>query len=75
MISNTELEIAIEIIATKIAIYSKTNNNIIDKRMKELLKERVKVYLGDEKTIKKVFLEYGSEIKGADKSGRKNDIG
>lgn len=67
MITNTELEIAIEVIAAKIALYSEKNNAIIDNRMKELLEERNKVYLGDEKTIKKVLYEYGPEVKGDDK--------
>ena len=30
MITNTELEIAIEVIAAKIALYSEKNNSIID---------------------------------------------
>lgn len=75
MISNTELEIVIEIIATKIAIYSRMSDNIIDDKMKELLKERDRVYLGDEETIKKVFLKYGAEIRGDGKIERNSNIG
>lgn len=56
MVNNTDLEIAIEIIAAKIATYSRTISNIIDDEMKNLLKERDKVYMGDEEIIKKFFL-------------------
>lgn len=75
MINNTELEIAIEIIATKIAIYSRMSDNIIDDKMKELLKERDRVYLGDEETIKKVLFKYGAEIRGVGKNEKNSNIG
>ena len=70
MISNTELEIAIEIIATKIAIYSRTISNTIDDKMKNLLKERDKVYMGDEEIIKKVLFVYGPEVRGDGRYGK-----
>ena len=72
MVNNTDLEIAIEIIAAKIALHSKNRDEIIDDEMKELLKERNKVYLGDEEIIKKVLFTYGPEMRGDGKSERKN---
>ena len=40
MVNNTDLEIAIEKIAAKIALHSKNSDEIFDDEMKELLKER-----------------------------------
>ena len=70
MVTNTELEIAIEIIAAKIATHSRTIGNTIDDEMKKLLKERDKVYMGDEETIRKVFSVYGPEVRGDSRHGK-----
>lgn len=57
-INTEDISIAIEILAME---FSK---NMFDaKKMKELLKERDLVYLGDENTINKVITEYGKELK------------
>lgn len=63
MSKNTKLEIAVEIIAAKIAKTSKEGYSTNDKKMKQLLDERNKMYIGDEEIINKILIEYGPEIK------------
>lgn len=70
MVTNTDIEIAIEIIAAKIATHSRAINNTIDDEMKKILKERDKVYMGNEETIKKVLSVYGPEVRGDDRDGK-----
>lgn len=70
MVTNTELEIAIEIIAAKIATYSRTISDTIDDEMEKLLKEREKVYMGDNETIRKVLSIYGPEVRGDGRYGK-----
>lgn len=63
MNKNTRLEIAVEIMAAKIA---KTAIQGIDPEseiMQELLNEKIKMYQGDEETIEKIINVYGNEIK------------
>ena len=60
---NTKLEIAIEIMAAKIA---KTSREVIDPEdeiIKKLLDERVEMYQGNEEIIEKIINIYGAEIK------------
>lgn len=70
MVTNTDIEIAIEIIAAKIATHSRSINNTIDDEMKNLLKERDKVYMGNEETIRKVLAIYGPEVRGDGRHGK-----
>jgi len=60
---NTKLEVALEILAAKIAETSKNGFSIGDTQMQELLQEREKLYTGDEKVLDKIINEYGKEIK------------
>lgn len=61
MNKNTKLEIAVEIMAAKIAKSAKEGIN--SKDMEKLLNERTKMYQGDEKAIEKIIGIYGEEIK------------
>ena len=63
MNDNTKLEIAQEIMANKIAKVAREKKGIIDKEMKQLLKERVKMYSYDTEIIEKIINEYGKELK------------
>lgn len=60
---NTKLEIAVEIIAAKIAITTKQGFNAKDEPIKKLMKEREEMYNGNEIIINKIIKEYGPEIK------------
>lgn len=63
MNKNTELEIAVEIMAAKIAKTSREGTEPDDEKMRELLEEKVKMYQGDERIIEKIINVYGKEIK------------
>lgn len=63
MNQNTKLEIAIEIMAAKIAKTSREATEPEDEKIKELLDERVRMYQGDEEIIEKIINIYGKEIK------------
>lgn len=60
---NTKLEVAIEIMAVKIASASKKGLTTNDKEMQILLQERENLYSGDEVTINKIIDIYGPEVK------------
>lgn len=60
---NTKLEIAVEIIAAKIAKCSRDGYRIKDYEIKNLLKERDEMYKGNEEIIDKIINVYGKEIK------------
>ena len=60
---NTKLEIAVEIMAAKIAKTSKEGYTINDEKMQQLIKERNEMYIGNDDIINKIIKEYGSEIK------------
>ena len=62
MNANTKLEIAVEIMAAKIAKTSREDNS--EEKLKELLKEKTKMYQGDKEIIEKIINVYGKEIKG-----------
>ena len=62
MNANTKLEIAVEIRAAKIAKTSREDNS--EEKLKELLKEKTKMYQGDKEIIEKIINVYGKEIKG-----------
>ncbi len=61
MNNNTKLEIAIEIMAAKIARTSRENKS--EEELKILMDERTKMYQCDEKIIDKIINVYGKEIK------------
>ena len=63
MNKNTKLEIAVEIMAAKIAKTAREGIGPDDEKMKQLLNERVKMYQGDEEIIEKIIDIYGEEIK------------
>lgn len=59
-LDNIKFEVALEILAMKIAIAISSSN---EKEFKELLTEQNKLYTYDEKIINKILDIYGSEIK------------
>ena len=63
MTLNTKLEVAVELIAEKIANLSNSGVPTNDEKIRELLAERERVYSCDEQTISKVINVYGSEMK------------
>lgn len=63
MTLNTKLEVALEILAAKIAKASKSGFSIEDNEMLVLLDERKKLYAGDEETLDKIITVYGPEVK------------
>ena len=63
MNENTKLEIAVEVMAAKIAKTSQEGIEPEDEKMKELLKEKVKMYQGDEKVLDKIINVYAKELK------------
>lgn len=60
---NTKLEVAVEILASRIAQMSEEGVKTGNKEILNLLKEREKMYSGDEETINKIIEMYGKEIK------------
>ena len=64
MSPNTKLEIAVEILAAKIAKESRESEyNLNEPKITELLKERDEMYKGNVDIINKIIKEYGPEIK------------
>lgn len=61
MNKNTKLEIAVEIMAAKIAKSAKEGMD--SKEMQKLLNERTKMYQGNEEIIDKVIEIYGEEVR------------
>lgn len=59
-LDNIKFEVALEILAMKIAIAISSSN---EKEFKNLLTEQNKLYTYDEKIINKILDIYGSEIK------------
>ena len=62
MNNNTKLEIAVEIMAAKIAKTSREENS--EEKLEKLLKEKTKMYQGDKEVIEKIINVYGKEVKG-----------
>ncbi len=60
---NTKLEVALEILSSKIANMSKKGYTVEDEEMKKLIKEREKMYSGDQEILEKIINKYGPEIK------------
>ena len=63
MNDNTKLEIAIEIIAAKIAKVAREKNGVVDEELRNLLKEREEAYKFNEEVIDKIINVYGAELK------------
>ena len=63
MNDNTKLEVAVEIMASKIAEMSKKGYDENSTEMKELLKEKVEMYNFNPKVIEKIINFYGPEVK------------
>ena len=57
MNANTKLEIAVEIMAAKIARTSREENS--EDKLQKLLKEKTRMYQGDEEIIDKIINIYG----------------
>ncbi len=62
MNANTKLEIAVEIMAAKIAKTSREEQS--EEKIEKLLKEKIKMYQGDNEIIEKIINVYGKEVKG-----------
>lgn len=60
---NIKLEVAVEILATKIAMHSMKGYNVEDEEMQKMIKEREEMYKGNEIIIDKIIKEYGTEVK------------
>ena len=60
---NTKLEVAVEILAAKIAKCSREGHKIEYVEMQQLLYEREEMYKGNKNIIEKIITEYGEEIK------------
>lgn len=63
MNDNTKLEIAVEIMAATIAMYSKKGYDIDSEEMQTLAKEREEMYKGNAEVIDKIINVYGKVIK------------
>lgn len=63
MNKNTRLEIAVEIMAAKIARTSRKGKNSKDEEMKKLIEEREEMYRENQEIINKIIDVYGKEIK------------
>ena len=62
MNANTKLEIAVEIMAAKIAKTSREEQS--EEKIEKLLKEKTKMYQGDNEIIEKIINVYGKEVTG-----------
>ena len=63
MNDNIKLEVAIEIIASKIAHMIQNGYNLEDAEVQNLLKEKEEMYKGNKNIIDKILNEYGEELK------------
>ena len=63
MNDNTKLEVAIEIMASKIAKAAQEGYDVDSKEMRELLEEKEKMYKCDKKIIEKIINVYGKELR------------
>lgn len=60
---NSKLEVALEILSSKIADASKKGLTTEDKEMQELLNARSLMYSGDEQILDKIINVYGPEVR------------
>lgn len=63
MEDNIKLEVAIEILASKIADMTRKGYDLESKEMKQLLKEKEEMYKCDMQVIDKILNIYGNELK------------
>ena len=63
MNDNTKLEVAIEIMASKIAKVVQEGYDVDSKEMRELLEEKEKMYKCDKEIIEKIINVYGKELR------------
>ena len=63
MNDNTKLEVAIEIMASKIAHMFQKGYSLENPEIQTLLKEKEEMYKGNQKIIDKILEEYGKELK------------
>ena len=63
MNNNIKLEVAIEIMASKIAQINRDGYDINSNEMKQLLEEKKKLYDCDMEIIDKIINVYGKELK------------
>lgn len=63
MNDNTKLEVAIEIMASKIAKTAQEGYDVESKEMRELLEEKEKMYKCDKEIIDKIINVYGKELR------------
>lgn len=63
MNNNTKLEVAVEIMASKIANMSKKGYDEESQEMKQLLKEKIEMYNFNLEVIDKIIKVYGPEVK------------
>lgn len=61
--NNIRLEVAVEVMASKIADAINKGLSTEDEELKILVEEREKMYSGDKETIDKILNVYGPEIK------------
>lgn len=65
MNDNIKLEVAIEIMASKIARMIQNGFNLEDKEIQNLLYEKEQMYKGNQEIINKILEVYGKELKEA----------
>lgn len=65
MNDNIKLEVAIEIMASKIASMTQKGYTIEDNELKHLLVEKEQMYIGNEGIINKIIEQYGKELREA----------
>ena len=58
---NKKLEIAVEVIATKIAKVLSAGYTVKEEKMQKLIEERNQMYQGNEQVIDKIIKEFGKE--------------
>ena len=63
MNDNTKLEVAIEIMASKIAHTALKGYDVNSEEMKQLLKEREEMYKCNNEVLDKIINVYGKELK------------
>lgn len=66
---NTKLEVALEVISSKIADVSRKGYTVNDKEMQILLEEKSKLYAGNEEVLDKIINVYGPEMRKRYKEG------
>ncbi len=63
MNNNTKLEVAVEILAATIAMYSRKGYDVDSKEIQNLMKERDEMYKGNTEIIDKIINIYGENVR------------